>query len=75
MPDQEIKYGVVAFLSEKPDDIVHFCGYDYPPSMGDISSLREELINEGSLKETALRLQFRFASSIEVEYFKWLTNN
>lgn len=70
----DIKYGVVAFLMENPSKIVHFEGYTEPPSMGDISELKQNLIKEDTLGELAHRLQFRFASTIEVDFVNFQLN-
>ena len=46
--DMDIKYGIVAYTLEGPKDkpviaILHFCGYENPPTQQQIDGLAEEL--------------------------------
>ena len=47
-PPFEFKYGIIAVrpAEEGMADILHFCGYEEPPTEADYKALREELAND-----------------------------
>ena len=70
-----IQYGLVAFLPDSPHEILYFCGFHEFPSLGDISSVKNDLINDEDYGDDRFDIQIRYASNIEVEYVKWFNSD
>ncbi len=73
----KINYGLIAVLpdeSKKDEDleVLHFCGYEKPPSVSDLESLYEELRNdeEFGLTEVADGLVIIPAPKEVLEYYR-----
>jgi hypothetical protein len=51
---QDIRYGLIALDStqEGEKEILHFCGYEHPPTQVDADSLLEELVTDPQFELT-----------------------
>lgn len=66
-----IKYGIIVCFPDKPNDIMHFCGYEDPISINDVKSLTMELLTDkefSPIDEYMNELIFRKATPKEIEW-------
>lgn len=70
----ELNYGIIVYVESSPETVVHFCGYESPPTEDDYKWLKEELAadEEFGLTEIMSKLKYREASKWDIVYMKRL---